>query len=703
MSTSQSYYNETQAIFIELFDRPAGAPGYDYFGSELATGADPITVFGQISGSPEVTAGVTITSLFENLLARAPLAPALAFFGGELAAGQTIANIANQIYQDVLNEPSTSQDNMLITDKIAYSNNYTDYLIANSGFAYNTDNASAYINQVTPAGVMSGVIPTPPTSSSMPSVGTFSYCTVNVAAFASTLGSIASSLANPNVYTLASSDAGHTFASGTQSDTLVIPLDYQSTSLGQAGNGAYFTFQGDASGHNAVDINYDPVYTSNISYYLQNATNFQILDFNYSQGAYSNLYSSPLDLSTINSGFNTFILDGTYNTGTYGSYSDYGFTNASNSDTFVVQATTMELDIFSSTNGNGNTANVIMDGGTGGVGLGTLEFSPSSAVISNPTVNIDSVGSAPNTIQVMGDMMVTGNNLTGSFTLNVYGSDALSIGAAFDPSYTAVSANDNGVELQDGSTLTIAGCSASSNLTAYIYENSPTITHGVTVNAGGFAGTLSLIETQFQNPSPDTFILGSGTDSVATNNVNASVTVGSGTDTIISNAAYSTDSSVAAGESSLNTTPGQITTIYGSITAGDSVIFGTPLGIDPANWQIYPGLYDNGNGTPSPGTGVAISSLTQYNESGAASPTAAIIAAISALEVPWDTWTVSSSPQAVAAAQLDYAGWFTYGGNTYIVNSDQGQNQVVELVGTYDLSHATYNSAAAATITGIVH
>jgi hypothetical protein len=157
------------------------------------------------------------------------------------------------------------------------------------------------------------------------------------------------------------------------------------------------------------------------------------------------------------------------------------------------------------------------------------------------------------------------------------------------------------------------------------------------------------------------------------------------------------DSSAYAGQSSLNTTPGNITTIQGSITAADSITFGTPLGIDPANWQIYPGLL--ASGTPSFGTGVVISSLAQYNESGAATATAAITAVINALEAQWD----ANSPQPVSAAGLlDYAGWFQYGPNTYIVNSDQGQNQVVKLAGTYDLSHAAIVTAGGtATITNI--
>jgi hypothetical protein len=178
-ASSQSYYNEVQSIFIELFDRPAATAGYNYFGSELATGANPVTVFGQISGSAEVTSSVTINSLFENLLGRAAGAPALAFFGGEMTAGQTIANIASQIYTDVLNESHTSQDYMVMTDKIAYANNYTGYLATNPSFTYNTANAQAYINQVTPAGVMTGTI----TSSSMPAVNAFvAGTTVNLVA-----------------------------------------------------------------------------------------------------------------------------------------------------------------------------------------------------------------------------------------------------------------------------------------------------------------------------------------------------------------------------------------------------------------------------------------------------------------------------------------------------------------------------------------
>ena len=168
-ASSQSYYNEVQSIFIELFDRPAGTAGYNYFGSELATGANPVTVFGQIAGSSEVSSSLTVNTLFENLLGRAPAAAGLAFFNGELAAGMTIAQVASQIYFDVLNEPTNSQDYMVMTDKIAYANSYTGYLAGNPSFTYSTQNAKAYITQVTPAGVMAGTV----TATTMPPVNSF--------------------------------------------------------------------------------------------------------------------------------------------------------------------------------------------------------------------------------------------------------------------------------------------------------------------------------------------------------------------------------------------------------------------------------------------------------------------------------------------------------------------------------------------------
>ena len=647
-----TYYNEAQSLYIGLFNYSGDESGLTYWQNYLASN--------QAGALNAISNYVT--------------------YGGQTLSPSNIDSEIVNVYSSLLGETVTASD---------------------SGVQYwasqwTGDGGALSIGQILGA-IYNAVENLPVTNAYYQYMNNKIQGDNYITMFNWMLGNIANSLVSPNVYTLMSTDTGYTFASGTQPDTLVIPFGYSESSLGTAGNGGYFTFQGDASGFNTVDINYTPSHPSLLTYYLENASNFQILDFNYSQSPYY-LSSSTFDLSAINSGFNTFILDDTYS---YGSnYSSYGFTNAADNDTFVVKATAAELDIFNG--GGGNTASVIMDGGSGGVGLGTLFFSPSSSGAA-ATINIDSTGSAQNTIQLMGDMFETGNNLTGSFTLNVYGSDALSIGLSSYPAYSAISNNgENGIELRDGSTLTIAGHSANSNLTAYIYENSPTITQGVTVNAAGFAGTLSLIETIFSsaNTSPDTFILGSGTDSVATNYVNASVTVGSGTDTIVSNAAYSTDSSPAAGESSLNTTPGYITTIHGGITAGDQITFGTPLGIDPADWQIYPGL--NSGGIPSPGTGVVITSLTQFQESGAASVTAAITAVISALEAPWDA--APPSQPVSAAGLLDYAGWFQYGGNTYIVNSDQGQNQVIELVGTYSLSSAAIVTAAGtATITNITH
>ena len=655
-----TYFDEAQSFYLTMFNRAADTAGLVFWENKLASD----TTWALNAISPFVT------------------------YNGQALSPSNIGSEINSIYDNLFGAPANSSGNAY------WASQWTG------------DGGTMSIGQI--ADVIYKYVEYSDSSPSNPHYNSYQALNNTIQAnnyftmFNGTMTNIADSAVNPSVYTLSTSDAGHAFASSSsQPDTLVIPFGYSGSSLGVAGNGGYFTFQGDASGLNTGEINYAPYNPSNLTYYLENASNFQILDFNYSQGPYY-LNQSTFDLSTINSGFNTFILDDTYNpTNNYASTTDssYGFTNATDNDTFVVKATTSELDI--SNGGNGNTTSVIMDGGAGGVGLGTLFFSPASSGAA-ATINIYSNGSAQNAIQLMGNMFETGNNLTGSFTLNIYGSDALSIGLSSSPAYSPISTNDNGIELRDGSTLTIAGHSSSSNLTAYIYENSPTISQGVTVNAAGFAGTLSLIETQWSNLSPDTFILGSGTDSVATNDVNASVTVGTGTDTIVSNAAYSTDSSYTPGESSLNATPGYITTIHGSIIPGDQITFGTPLGgmsSGPADWQIYPGLSYGGN--PSEGTGVIITSLTQFQESGAANAAAAIINVISTLEAPWD----ATSPNPVSAAGLlDYAGWFQYGGNTYVVNSDQGQNQVIELVGTYSLSNASIvTSAGTATITNITH
>ena len=651
-----TYYNEAQSLYIGLFNYSGDESGLTYWQNYLAT--NPVGA--QIDISKYAT------------------------YNGQALTTSNIANEIVNIYQNFLGETKSVTDSGVVYWSDQWTGNGGTLPIGEIlfGIYQSVDGLSVtnafyqYMND---------------------KIQGDNYITM----FDWTLGNITHSLVNPTVYTLTASDTGHTFASSSsQPDTLVIPFAYSTSNLGTAGNSGYFTFTGDASGLNTVDINYSPSYSSDLTYYLQNASNFQILDFNYSQDAYYNVGS--YDLSHISSSFNTFILDDTYyalnNLNQPIDYSFFGFSNATDNDTFVVKATTMELDIFNSSANSSNTTSVIMDGG---VGLGTLEFSPSSSG-AGPTVNIYSAGAAQNAIQLMGDMFVNNNNLMGSFTLNVYGSDALSIGLSTFPAYSAGTTilDENGIELQDGSTLTLNGHSANSNLTAYIYENSNAYTHGVTVDAAGFAGTLNLIESIFGSAasSPDTFILGTGTDSVATDYVNASVTVGSGTDTIVSNAAYSTDSSYMSGESSLNTTPGYITTIHGSILPADQITFGTPLGTDPANYQLYPSL--NTGGSPSAGTGVVISSLTQFQESGAANATAAIIAVISVLEAPWDTITNPPNPN----ANLDYAGWFTYGGNTYIVNSDQGQNQVIELAGTYSLSAATIvASAGTATITNITH
>ncbi|MHB8232492.1 MAG: hypothetical protein ACYDDB_06295, partial [bacterium] len=432
--------------------------------------------------------------------------------------------------------------------------------------------------------------------------------------------------------------------SATQSDTLVLQASPNNLTITDANGNTYYgtmsyAFTGDASGHNTVDVGYNAS-GYNLVNYLADAANFQTLDFNYNG---TNNTSLTLNLAQINSGFNNFVLDNS------GVANNFTFNNATNNDTFIIQANPNSLTINDAT--NNSIANVIMDGAN--IWTGGLSFFGS-------TINIDSAGTTANAIDGIDFTNNAVNESGSSMTLNITGSQNLAITAG---SYNYGFSNyDTG--LNDGSTLNINDNSTGILTFDFYNTSSSTNPNGVTINASGSSATLNIHDLSSDN-APNSIILGSGTDAVWTDNGNSIITVGAGTDTIVTYADISNIVNNTNNEP-INYT-GFIITVQGSINANDSITF-------------------TGSGNPgNMPSSVSIDSFSQLNESSAASQSQAIAMALNTLNNKTGGGT-------------DNAAWFQYSGNTYIVNDYQLQqwwnsgapnDQAVKLVGTIDLSNVT--------------
>ena len=431
----------------------------------------------------------------------------------------------------------------------------------------------------------------------------------------------------------------YAFASSTsQSDVFVIQESPTAISPTYS-NGSYYYgtvsyyFTGDASGHNVVDVTYQASGTYLVDY-LADAYNFQTLEFNYTS---TNTYgpSLNLDLSQINSGFVNFVLDDT------GFENSFTFNNVKDYDFFIIESAPYYLTINEAA--NNSTANIILYGSNiGGIGQGAgqggLNFSGS-------TINIDSIGSNANIIG--SNVNFTNNASLTSITLNISGSQDLTIGG-YDYGYY-------GVIVYDGSTLNVNAAS-SGNVTLYAiddnYSNAANPV-GIEINASGTSSPINIYDGS-QN-MPDNIVLGSGAATVFTDNGNSTVTVGSGVDTIVTNAYVG---SLILSGSTPTGYNGYVTTING-------------IGSHPYDSIMF-------NSTTLAFANIDSSLFVQANESAASNSSQAIATALN---------TINS----VIGNNDDIAVWFQYGGNTYIVNNyyDYGSNmEAVKLTGTINLSNA---------------
>jgi len=613
-----NYYNEAQSLYIGLLNVPATANGLTYWEGQLAAnqaGAlNSISTYAGLdgllsNGAAPLTAsniGSEINDIYEHLFGLPVTSAAETYWASQWTGDggtQSIGQITADIYNIVETLPSTNPYYEALNNVISEANTSLSLSNTLADINYNSNPQSF----------------TMPTSFQVPVTNGYYDSNGNY---------IATSYQYSYIFP----------ASTTQSDTLVLPASSNNLTITDVNNNTYYgamtyAFTGDSSGHNTVDVSYQTSGGSGLTNYLADAANFQTLDFNYN-GTNNNYNSVNLNISQINPGFTNFIMDNT------GFANDFTFNNATNNDTFIVQANLYSLTVNDAA--NNNVANIIMDG---------ANISDTGIDFFGSTINIDSAGNTANAIK--GGIDFTNSAIT-SMTLNITGSQNLSVvGDSINFSYY-------GTGLNDGSTLNINDNSTGSLAFNFFDNSSSSSLGGVTINASHASAPLAIGDVSSDN-APNSIILGSGADSVSTDNGNSTITVGSGADTIVS---YADISNIIYNSSNVPVDySGYIANISGSINSNDSVIFTYNI---PSSVSIIG------------------ADFTQYNESSASTVNQAIAMALNAL----NNYTGYNN--------TDNAAWFQYEGNTYIVNAygssgffGQLSDQAVKLTGTVDLSNVT--------------
>ena len=679
--TSANINTEINNIYENLMGVPASSGAQQYWaglwsgdGGTLSVAQIAVNIYNYMESLPTTSAGyIDYTQKMENhllnyydeaqalyigLMGTMPTANGLNYWENALATNQAgalnaISNYvtyngqalsSSNIDSEILNIYKNLEGNTTLTSSSTGVTYWADQWTGNGG--------TLSIGQI--AGAIYNAVETQlPTSNQYYENMNAKIDSANVSVSLSDALTAATNDSNPQSYTMPttfSNSSGqptsyeyvYAFPSSTtQSDILIFTASPNSNtvtgtvdSIPYSGTGAMATyvFTGDASGHNTVDVNYQAGSSGNLflKYYLTDASNFQTLDFNYSGPNLTGIFPT-LDIAQINSGFVNFILDNT------GFYNLFTFNNAVNNDIFIVQSSIESLSINEAT---GNTsANVIMDGVN--ISGGYLNYDSQS-------LNIDSTGSMGNSIYGINFNDIAIND----YILNISGSESLTVGNLYG----------NSITLADGSTLSINDNSAAS-LTIYAGDDSSSGSAGITINLSGSSAPITLYDTQaiyYDGPygnSPDHITLGSGTDTIYTNGGNSIITVGSGADTVVVNSNVDSYNSITSSYS------GYITTIEGNNSnySADSVTFTNGI---PNSVYINPSL---SNETSS------VSSATSESQ--------AIAVAVETLNNAHTT-------------NGDYAAYFQYGGNTYIINDYYNygpSDQVVKLIGNVNLSSVTIN------------
>ncbi|MHB8327881.1 MAG: beta strand repeat-containing protein [bacterium] len=578
MATSISPIDsEVNALFLGLFDRPAAPSGQAYWADQLSLNpTNPIAALDSIStfvnsgaAFTNATIGAEITSIFDNLLGRAPLPGGLDYWSSQYidtGGTQTIGQIAVDIYNITTTKPISQPypfDTLTMNDKLSamqtFTTNYTVDNQLNGPASYAS--ATSYLNNaITQANVQNSTLPTNINGAQ----------NVNVPAATAVIGTDTN--ASPK-YLAASGN--YSFIGGTAgADTI---------NLGGPPSSVYTYSIAGGTGANTVDVNYAGVTAADLTTYLGSASGFETLDFT--------VTATPgaLDLAKVDAGGFTAV---DINGGTF------TFNNATNADTFNVNATTASLTISDAT--GQTTANVDLNGGTADVTLTTLDAL-------NPTItDIYSNGTTANTISTL--------DVANNSTVNFYGSDNLTItnpvtatGITYDfANFGGTSLTINGVqEINPG------GSTAASAVT---------LTQGSVSTYGNGNYNFTIADTA---ATGTTLTAGNGTDSVTVTGSSTGgniITLGTGADTIHSSATG--NDTIVIGSTATEYTNTNAVSLDYTGASGNNGITISGSGNDTVNLSVNngnsPGITITGNGNDTVSVGNGANDITITNTSASA-------------------------------------------------------------------------------------
>ena len=150
-------YNELQALYLGLFDRPADAVGESYWYNNSTSSSATANALGGfasyysdnkggagVAGAAISSANINgeINNIYSDLLGVTPSSAAVAYWAGQFTAGTSIGSIVDQIFNIVENLPSGSpyiQDKTTMDARMSTATSYTQ---ANANVAYSN---SAYL------------------------------------------------------------------------------------------------------------------------------------------------------------------------------------------------------------------------------------------------------------------------------------------------------------------------------------------------------------------------------------------------------------------------------------------------------------------------------------------------------------------------------------------------------------------------------
>ena len=551
-------YNELQALYLGLFDRPADAGGETYWESNSTSAsstAQSLGGFAQYYSDDKGGAGVAgaaisssnitgeITNLYTNMLGYTPAAgdAGVAYWAGvfnsditTMTAGAAIGSIANQIFNIIESLPANSpyiNDQKFLNNAIATASSYT---AANANVTYNN---AAYLTE---------------------GQAIFATPTMTTTNLTTAIDNIAP-VGNTNIYGTLGTNSS---AAGTGTDTLN-PLD--TIKATGSNNNLYISDQGNSSNKGQFDfssVNVSGVQTANI----QSTVGESSLNVSGWTGL------TALNLTASN-GKDVITAAGT--------------TNVTIKDTITTNTKSVSVTggnnvtVTNSSNVTIGSSSTAKNNPTGAVTVNNSSTAGTVNVYGGTTVNITETNTAAIIVGASGSVLapsglVTVNDTGGTGAINIYGgaSSSVTIDSAIGNAvtiagvtgantvndtnyYTTNASNYNNININGGTNATVVtdgggtNTSATNNTVVIGSATAPTGTVSVTDSNSGPNGDYIYVDNN------------SKADTVGAINVNDSYSTG-GTITI----GTATPSEGVSG----NVTVNDSSNISGTVYYGASVI-----------------------------------------------------------------------------------------------------------------------------------